>query len=130
MYFVTRPARVPLRVLPRNPACRFKGRNPTLQVAELRKRLRLNSLTLYIGKATGISPRSTLRHRVATYLAHGSGTRAAHWGGRAIWQLANSESFTITWITTTRREARPRERQLLREFKNQFSAYPFANRTG
>ena len=130
VYFVTRPVRVRLRVLPRNPAGRFKGRNPTLPVSELRKRLRVNPLTLYIGKASGASPHSTLRHRIATYLRHGSGQRAAHWGGRAIWQLANSDSFTITWIKTTRRRARQLERRLLQDFKELFGAYPFANRTG
>lgn len=130
VYFVTRPVRIPLRVLPRNPAGRFKGRNPTLPVSELRKRLRTNHVTLYIGKASGLSLRSTLRHRIATYLRHGSGQRAAHWGGRAIWQLANSESFTIMWIETSRREARQLERRFLRDFKDLFGAYPFANRTG
>src|SRR5688572_7755320 len=86
VYFVTRPARVPLRLLTRSPAGHFKGRNPTLPLRELRQRLSVNSITLYIGKASGRTRQSTLRARLRAYLKHGAGNRAAHWGGRSIWQ--------------------------------------------
>lgn len=130
VYVVSHPPRRTPRVLRRNPAGHFKDRDPTLAVSELAARLTVNPVTLYIGKASGTSPRSTLRARLRTYLRHGAGHRAAHWGGRAIWQLADSDALTVLWVSTTVRGARATERRLLHDFKYLFGAFPFANRTG
>jgi hypothetical protein len=130
VYFVTRPPRIAIRLRHRSPAGWFKGRNPTIPAAELRRRLAANPYTLYIGKAAGTSSRSTLRARIRAYLRHGEGHRAGHWGGRAIWQIAPSDKLTITWIPTTPARARTLERRLLRDFKELFGVYPFANHVG
>jgi hypothetical protein len=130
VYMVGRPYNVSMRLLKRSPAGHFKGRDPSLPVSELRQRLRANDITLYIGKASGRSARSTLRARLRRYLRHGEGHRAAHWGGRAIWQIASSASLWVAWFPTSSRGARQLERELLADFKKLFAAYPFANRTG
>jgi hypothetical protein len=128
VYVVLRTATGNPRFLARSRAGEFRKRSPTLPVQVLRDRWLNRRVVLYIGVASGKSDRSTLRYRIHTYLRFGRGRCAAHWGGRAIWQLADSNSLVLAWMNTDRKSAKLYERNLLRQFVEQMGALPFANR--
>ena len=128
VYLVVRSDSSPPEFLAVSPAGHFKGRDPTLPVEELRASWIAQSCTLYIGKAGGAKTSATLRTRLLTYLRHGQGRRAAHWGGRAIWQLADAPSLLVAWRVVTDGEPRELERALIAEFSEHFGQRPFANR--
>ncbi len=73
VYLVLRPKPAPPRFLRRSRAGFFKGKDPTVDLSELRESWVDGTPVLYIGKAGSRSGRATLRSRVRTYLAHGSG---------------------------------------------------------
>lgn len=123
VYLILTDRRKHARVLTRSYAGLWKGKNPTLPVAELRTAWVTTSAVLYIGKAG-----TSLRTRLRAYLRHGAGHAAAHWGGRAIWQLADSGRLLVAW--RLQREPRAIERALIAEFAKQHGKRPFANRTG
>lgn len=125
VYAVILEKNVPPTFLRENPAGRCRGRNPTCKVAILKKRWVRKTCVLYIGKASGNSTRSTLRARVKCYLRHGSGRRAAHWGGRYIWQLFNAKTLLIAWTEASDPESL--EKDLIKEFEEIYEKLPFAN---
>jgi hypothetical protein len=97
-------------------------------VSELAARWVSDSPVLYIGKAGGSGTRATLRSRLITYLRHGAGHRAALWGGRAIWQLADAERLLVGWRTIEDMDPRAVERAELAAFVERHGKRPFANR--
>lgn len=111
-----------------SPAGPFKGRDPTIPVEALRAAWVPEACVLYVGKAGGYGMQATLRGRLRSYLRHGAGAPAPHWGGRAIWQLADADELLIAWRTVTKGEPRDRERSLIAEFIAAFGKRPFANR--
>ena len=51
-----------------------------------------------------------------------------HWGGRYLWQLADSSEFVIAWQESpTEVNPRDEEKQLLRRFRETHGRLPFAN---
>jgi excinuclease UvrABC nuclease subunit len=74
---------------------------------------------LYIGKA------DALRRRVRQYMAFGAGRPVGHWGGRLIWQLADSDALLVAWRETA--EPLRVEAELLNAFADVFGSLPFAN---
>ena len=51
-----------------------------------------------------------------------------HWGGRYIWQLADSADLVVAWRRCNEGEtAREREVELLSAFTQQYARLPFAN---
>ena len=113
-----------------SPAGWWKGRDPSLSVPELEARWVPQALVIYVGKAGGRGTRATLHGRLGTYLRHGAGTRAAHWGGRAIWQLPDPTELLVAWRRVTAEEPRAVERELLQTFVRRYGRRPFANRMG
>ncbi|RKX41032.1 MAG: hypothetical protein DRP64_11815 [Verrucomicrobia bacterium] len=105
-----------------------KDRDPSVTIKQLRKSWVPDTPVLYIGKAGGAKFKSTLRTRLSAYLRHGAGRRAAHWGGRYIWQLADSERLLFAWKATLPEEPRDVERGLILGFESGYGARPFANR--
>jgi len=127
VYLICRPNETSPVFLDESSAGVFKSKNPSIPVHELREKWISDALVIYIGKASGSSLRSTLRARVSTYLRHGRGFGAAHWGGRAIWQLQDSSKLLLAWMETP--DARGVEKRLIAEFRSQYGKWPFANRT-
>lgn len=102
----------------------FRGRDPNVPVSKLEPNWVDGAKVLYIGKAG-----SSLRTRVKALVRFGRGHRAAHWGGRYLWQLSSSYELRVCWMTTPGENPREVERRLIREFKEKYGQRPFANLT-
>lgn len=98
----------------------FKGRNPNIEVELLKEKWVENSPIVYIGKAT------SLYKRLGQYFRFGEWKNVGHWGGRFIWQMANSSDLIVCWKET---EENPREveKLLIQEYINHYGKRPFAN---
>ncbi|WP_066904069.1 hypothetical protein [Millisia brevis] len=129
VYVVTRPASSPPVFLPQSPAGRFKGKEPTVSVSELQESWVPGEPVLYIGKADiGRSGKRGLRTRLSEYRRHGSGRAVGHWGGRMIWQLADSADLLVAWRPAD--DGRALEKSMIADFVTMYGRRPFANRTG
>jgi len=106
----------------------FNGNNPTVSIERLNNKWINNVKVIYIGKAGGENNQATLRSRIGCYMRFGQGTPVGHWGGRFIWQIANSNSLKICWKPTPNENPREIESELILEFKRQNNdRLPFAN---
>lgn len=83
------------------------------------------SEVLYIGKAEGAGG---LRQRLKQYMKYGHGESRIHKGGRAIWQIEDSELLLLAYEPCD--HAENREKQLLQEYKQRNGTYPLANWRG
>ncbi|MEU4317185.1 hypothetical protein AB0F85_02200 [Nocardia fluminea] len=129
VYVVVRPTETAPVFLSASPAGWFKGKDPTLPVAELQAAWVPGEPVLYIGKAAaGRSRKRGLRKRLDEYRRHGAGQPVGHWGGRMIWQLADSVELVVGWRTTD--AARTTEKSMIVDFVKLYGKRPFANRTG
>lgn len=83
-----------------------------------------DTLIMYIGKTD-----ETLLNRISTYVKFGMGRDVAHRGGRAIWQLPDSDQLLIGWKKIEGAvNASTVEKNLLQEFKKRHNEMlPFAN---
>ena len=93
-------------------------------VSELERKWVDDTWIVYIGKTD-----NTLYKRISDYIKFGKGKDVAHRGGRAIWQLPDSENLLIGWkIIEAPITAEQIEKEWLREFKNNHNGkFPFAN---
>ncbi len=107
--------------LAENPGPYRKGTSPTLDVRSLMLKWSPRSSILYYGQS---SP--PIRHRMRAYLWFPKGRRG-HWGGRAIWQLKDSEQLVVAWMTTKADEARPIEAEMIGAFAASFGRLPYAS---
>ena len=109
-----------------NPGFHFKKKDPTVAQGALRGRWVTDRNVVYIGKA------DDTRERLKKYARFGAGENAAHWGGRCIWQLADSGELLVAWHPITWEEsARGYEVRLLAHFAELHGGVrPFANLTG
>lgn len=115
--------------LDRSPAFWFKGSDPTVPIESLRSRWVAQTSLLYVGKAdAGAAGGRGLRTRVGELVAFGAGERAAHWGGRYLWQLAGSSDHLVAWFETA--DPVDLENELLVGSMARFGRYPFANIAG
>ena len=89
----------------------------------------MGSPVIDIGKAD-LTPSTTLRKRVSTFLRFGAGGNARHRGGYPTWQLADSEQLVIAW-RVVEPPATPRavEIELIADHRRLFGEPPFANGT-
>lgn len=122
VYVVLRETSGAPRFLSTNHGGRFKGRDPTVAVQMLRARWHDSTPILYFGKA------DSLRSRIKLLVRFAAGQPVAHWGGRYLWQLADSSSFVVGWREN--QEPRALEEDLLADFAAHFGALPFANIVG
>ncbi len=84
---------------------------------------------IYIGKAD-LTPSTTLRKRVSTFLRFGAGGNARHRGGYPTWQLADSDQLVIAWrIVMSPTAPRAVEMELIADHRRLFGERPFANGT-
>lgn len=101
----------------------FKGKNPNVSIDELKANYVAYSKILYIGKAT------SLKKRVGQLLRFGAGSAIGHWGGRYLWQLADSDNLLIAWKPTPTIDPRAEEVKMLKEYTSFHGRLPFANLT-
>ncbi|NOQ24745.1 MAG: hypothetical protein GQ564_05215 [Bacteroidales bacterium] len=108
----------------------FKGKDPNVNISELKNNLVLNSQVVYIGKAGSPTGKATLNSRLVQYLRFGKTKNVGHWGGRYIWQLKNYSDLIFCWKTIPNEDPREIEKYLLNLYIKQFNKRPFANLTG
>lgn len=101
-----------------------KGMDLNYPVSTLKSKWIPDEQWIYIGKTD-----SSLRKRIRTYMSHGKGKDAAHRGGRAIWQLADSDDLIVAWKALSPSvSAREIEIRLISEFKQAHGGrLPYAN---
>jgi hypothetical protein len=123
VYIVLREGGKPVAFLEANPGGRFKGRDPTVSATVLQSKWIEDGDVVYIGKGDNI------RRRLRQYADFGTGKPIGHWGGRYIWQLADSTELLVAWKTCGSEEtAAMMESRLLRQFKSERGGrLPFAN---
>jgi hypothetical protein len=108
--------------LEENPGGRFKGQDPTELVDTLSAKWVPEAKVIYIGKG------DSLRRRVKQFADFGAGKPIGHWGGRYIWQLADSGDLVVAWREAqTGEKAAAAEQALVARFKNCYERLPFAN---
>nr|WP_231703839.1 hypothetical protein [Arthrobacter sp. zg-Y179] len=105
----------------------FKGKNPTVDRHTLTAKLAHSAETLYIGKADKGSGNRGLRKRITEFVRFGNGEPVGHWGGRCIWQLADSQDLRIAWLPVLDRLASEMETELIDQFVRTYTSLPFAN---
>jgi hypothetical protein len=125
-YVVSRSSTDAPSFLPTSPAGHFKGKDPSVPTERLRAEWVDGATIIYIGKA------DVLRRRLHQYARFGAGEPVGHWGGRLIWQLADSGELLVAWhALATTETARSFERRLLLRFGELYKGRrPFANLTG
>lgn len=101
----------------------FKGKNPNVSIDELKVNYVADSKIVYIGKAT------SLKKRVGQLLRFGAGSAVGHWGGRYLWQLADSNNLLIAWKPTPTVDPRTEEVRMLEKYVSLHGKLPFANLT-
>lgn len=106
-----------------NPGGRFKGRDPTVATTVLSAKWIEASEVVYIGKANNI------QKRLKQYADFGAGAPIGHWGGRYIWQLADSAALLVAWKRCEPYDTAPAlEARLVGRFKDEHEGrLPFAN---
>ncbi|MGH9224312.1 MAG: hypothetical protein ACRD2W_11155, partial [Acidimicrobiales bacterium] len=113
-----------------SPAGHFKGRDPTVPVAELEADWVQGAHCVYIGKAAaGSRGRRHLRKRIKEFRQYGDGKPVAHQGGRRIWQLDDADEYVIAWLETPDTDPEDVEDVMLREFVDVHGRRPIGNRT-
>jgi hypothetical protein len=130
VYVVLRESDARPTFLESNPAGWFKGRDPTVPIAELETAWPDGARCVYIGKAdVGRTGRRGLRKRIREFRRYGDGEPVAHQGGRRIWQLADADDYIIAWQPTDRSDAAELEGRLIRAFVAAYGRRPIGNRT-
>lgn len=134
-YVIYRPTVAAPRFVYPSPGGWFKGKYPTVDNARLRQEWVPDTHVVYIGKADLRRQRrkvEALRRRLNEFARFGAGEDIGHWGGRLIWQLADSAELLVAWHEITWPEkARDYEKRLLACFaEHHDDGRPFANLTG
>ena len=105
----------------------FKGKDPNVQISDLKLNFVSNSQVVYIGKAGGSTVKATLHSRLGQYLSFGQTKNIGHYGGRFIWQIKEHQNLVFCWKETPNEEPVKVERDLINQFRNQFGKLPYAN---
>lgn len=105
--------------LPTGSGGHFRGRDPNVPVEALADQWNEGTNIIYVGAG------DDLRERIELYSRFGQGEPVAHWGGRQIWQITQSEKLLVVWSAAKAPLAL--EKSLIEEFERQFKRLPFAN---
>lgn len=120
VYMILRAENIKPQFLAKGTGGYYREKNPNVAIAELQSNWVEDTVCVYIGKAT------TLNKRINLYMRFGAGANVGHYGGRYIWQLADSKSLIVCW-KRTKEDPREVESALIEEFREQYGARPFAN---
>lgn len=83
---------------------------------------------LYLGKAgPGSTGNRGLRKRIQEFADFGRGKPVGHWGGRLLWQLAESPSLIIAWKELSAADVDSAEAAYQAEFVRLYGGLSFAN---
>ena len=128
VYVVLRESETSPQFLSEGTGGHFKGQDPNVPISELKDNWVEDTPIVYIGKAGGTGSSATLNKRLGQFLRFGQGANIGHWGGRYIWQLADSKDLVVCWKTLTNDEPREVEHQMIQDFKVIHAGKrPFAN---
>jgi hypothetical protein len=128
IYVVLRPEGFERLFLAKSAGGRFKKRDPSMLQAALEAEWIEDADVLYVGKAgPGSTGNRGLRKRIQEFVDFGRGKPVGHWGGRLIWQLANSQSLIIAWKELAASEVNAAEAAYHAEFVRIYGRLPFAN---
>lgn len=115
-----------------NPARFYKRKDPSVTMEKLSANWIDNTPVIYIGRAGGIAKSgrkysTTLRERIRQFIKFGKDKAYPHWGGRYVWQVADSQNFVIAFKSMDEKNPVIFERELLNKFKIVHGKLPFAN---
>jgi hypothetical protein len=121
IYVIARSSTGDPKFLEANPCGRLKRKDPTVPEEVLRASWVAGAEVLYIGKA------DELRRRLREFTDFGAGKAVGHWGGRLVWQLAESKNLLVAWKKTPGDELLQDEAALIADFREVYGKPPFAN---
>jgi hypothetical protein len=128
IYVVLKPEDFERLFLTKSVGGRFKRRDPSLLQSALEEEWIEDTDILYIGKAgAGSTGNRGLRKRIQEFADFGRGKPVGHWGGRLIWQLADSQSLVIAWKELPASEVNSAEARYHEKFIGIYRRLPFAN---
>lgn len=119
VYVVLRDDVKAVRFLETSCGGHYNGREPSVARALLEGRWLTDTPVLYLGMTT------SLRRRVQQLVQFGAGEPVRHWGGRYLWQVADSQEFVVAWRAVAAPIAQ--KRALLAKFAARYGQLPFAN---
>jgi hypothetical protein len=121
IYVIARSSNGDPRFLEANPGGRFKGKDPTVAEDALRANWVEGAEVVYIGRT------DELRRRLRQFADFGAGKPVGHWGGRLVWQLAESKNLLVAWKETPGDDPVAAEAALIAAFRDRYGKPPFAN---
>ena len=128
IYAVLTPEGFTPRFLARSAGGHFKGKDPSLPEAALSTEWVAGAEVLYVGKAgAGKTGKRGLRKRIQEFADFGRGVPVGHWGGRLLWQLADSQALVIAWKELSPELVNAAEARYQAEFRAFYGRLPFAN---
>ena len=129
VYVVLREKNEKPIILGKRPFDCQEDKYPSYMKSELEAKWVDGTQIVYIGKAGGSDQKTGLNKRLSTYIRFGKGQKAAHGGGRSIWQLGDVKELVVCWRVLSEDEPRCVEERMISEFRELHSGMrPFANR--
>lgn len=129
VYVVLREKDEGPKILEKRPFDCLEKRYPSYSKTELEKEWVEGTHIVYIGKAGGSGQKTGLHKRLSTYIRFGKGKKAAHGGGRSIWQLSDALDLVVCWRILSDEEPCCVESKMIANFrKHHDNKRPFANR--
>jgi hypothetical protein len=129
VYVVLREKNERPKILEKRPFDCLEEKYPSYSKTELEKEWVEGTQIVYIGKAGGFGQKTGLHKRLSTYIRFGKGKKAAHGGGRSIWQLSDALDLVVCWRILSDEEPCCIESDMIANFcKKHDGKRPFANR--